>query len=98
MSPIKKLSYKESGVDIKAANTFIESIKKMAEVTLRPETISGIGGFGGLFSLNTHSISNPVLVASTDGVGTKLKIAFLMNSHNTIIFFLYYFSTSKMKP
>ncbi|MDY6863988.1 MAG: phosphoribosylformylglycinamidine cyclo-ligase [Thermodesulfobacteriota bacterium] len=84
MHSIKKLDYKKAGVDINASNSFVESIKKMASTTLRSETISGIGGFGGLFSLHTYSFSNPVLVASTDGVGTKLKIAFLMNTHNTI--------------
>ncbi|MBI4209446.1 MAG: phosphoribosylformylglycinamidine cyclo-ligase [Deltaproteobacteria bacterium] len=80
----KGITYKEAGVDIDKADTFIERIKKSVKATRRSEVISDIGGFGGLFGLNSARYKEPVLVASTDGVGTKLKIAFLMNQHDTI--------------
>ncbi len=80
----KSLTYADAGVDIDKANAFIETIKEIAGKTPRKRVMSEIGGFGGLFSLNTNGIERPVLVSSTDGVGTKLKIAFMMGKHDTI--------------
>ncbi|MBI3590351.1 MAG: phosphoribosylformylglycinamidine cyclo-ligase [Candidatus Melainabacteria bacterium] len=78
-----KLTYKDSGVDIEAGNKTVEYIKPLAKKTYRSEVISGIGGFNGLFKLPT-GYKDPVLVACTDGVGTKLKLAFKLNDHETI--------------
>lgn len=77
-------TYKEAGVDIDTANLFVERIKPLIKTTMRKEVISGIGGFGGLFRCDTTSMKNPVLVSATDGVGTKIKIAQLMDKHDTI--------------
>ncbi|WP_022669166.1 phosphoribosylformylglycinamidine cyclo-ligase [Desulfospira joergensenii] len=78
------LTYADSGVDIDKANELVDRIKDLAKSTPRSGVMGEIGGFGGLFSLNLSNISNPVLVSSTDGVGTKLKIAFQMDKHDTI--------------
>jgi phosphoribosylformylglycinamidine cyclo-ligase len=78
------LTYADSGVDIDRANRLVDRIKDIARSTPRSGVMGEIGGFGGLFSLNLSNISNPVLVSSTDGVGTKLKIAFMMDKHDTI--------------
>jgi len=78
------ITYKDAGVDIESGNRFVKMIKPLVKATYRPEVIADIGGFGGLFSLNTNKYKNPVLVAGTDGVGTKLKIAFLADRHDTI--------------
>jgi phosphoribosylformylglycinamidine cyclo-ligase len=78
------LRYADAGVDIDKANTLVEEIKKIAKKTHRPGAMGEIGGFGGLFSLNTANYEQPVLVSSTDGVGTKLKVAFRMNRHDTV--------------
>jgi phosphoribosylformylglycinamidine cyclo-ligase len=78
------LTYADSGVDIDKANKLVDRIKVLAKSTPRSGVMGEIGGFGGLFSLNLSNISNPVLVSSTDGVGTKLKIAFQMDKHDTI--------------
>ncbi len=78
------ITYKDAGVDIDTANEFVERIKASIKTTARKEVVSGIGGFGGLFRLNTVDIKNPVLVSSTDGVGTKLRIAQMMDKHDTI--------------
>jgi phosphoribosylformylglycinamidine cyclo-ligase len=80
----KKLTYKDAGVDIDRADRFVESLKSIVKPTFRHEVLSGIGGFGSLFALNTTKYHNPILVASTDGVGTKLRIAFMMGKHDTI--------------
>jgi phosphoribosylformylglycinamidine cyclo-ligase len=77
-------TYKDAGVDIDAGNTFVGLIKPFVKATSRPEVISDIGGFGGLFSLNTNKYRNPVLVSGTDGVGTKLKIAMMADRHDTV--------------
>jgi phosphoribosylformylglycinamidine cyclo-ligase len=79
-----KLTYKDAGVDIDTANEFVERIKASIKTTARKEVVSGIGGFGGLFRLNSAGFKNPVLVSSTDGVGTKLRIAQLLDKHDTI--------------
>lgn len=71
----KPLNYKRSGVDIDKANDFVESIKPYAKATRRPEVLAGIGGFGALCRLPGRGYKNPILVSSTDGVGTKLKLA-----------------------
>jgi len=79
----KSLSYKDAGVDIEAGNNLVERIKDTARSTRRPEVLSGLGGFGGLFSLPT-GYKEPVLVSGTDGVGTKLRLAIDCNRHDTI--------------
>ena len=81
---VKKTSYKDAGVDIDKADTFVRSIKPMVESTFRPEVLTKIGGFAGCFSLNLERYKKPILVSSTDGVGTKLKIAFMMDRHDTV--------------
>ena len=80
----KSLTYADAGVDIDKADNLVDDIKKIAQQTSRSGVIGDIGGFGGLFSLNTSNMESPVLVSSTDGVGTKLKIAFMMSKHDTI--------------
>jgi len=81
---VKKFSYKDAGVDIEKGDAFVQAIKPMVESTFRPEVLTKIGGFAGCFSLNLERYKKPILVSSTDGVGTKLKIAFLANRHETI--------------
>lgn len=78
------LTYKKAGVDIDAGNEFVRLIKPLTEATKREGVLGGIGGFGGLFQLDTKKYKDPVLVSGTDGVGTKLKLAFMMNKHDTI--------------
>ncbi len=77
-------NYKEAGVDVHAGYKAVELMKSHVGKTMRPEVLSGIGGFGGLFSLGGMNMKEPVLVSGTDGVGTKLKIAFLMDRHDTV--------------
>jgi phosphoribosylformylglycinamidine cyclo-ligase len=77
-------TYKDAGVDIDTANAFVDRIKPLIKTTARKELLSGIGGFGGLFRFDAAKMKNPILVSSTDGVGTKLKIAQLMDKHDTI--------------
>ena len=84
MSSQKKATYKDAGVDIDAGNRFVEMIKPLVKSTMRPEVMTDIGGFGGLFSLNTDKYKNPTLVSGTDGVGTKLKLAFMLDKHDTV--------------
>jgi len=79
----KNLTYKDSGVDIEAGNKTIDYIKPLAKRTNRKEVLSGVGGFSGLFAI-PQGYKEPVLVASTDGVGTKLKLAFKLNMHETV--------------
>jgi phosphoribosylformylglycinamidine cyclo-ligase len=81
--PIDSLSYRDAGVDIDAGEALVERIKPFAKRTLRPEVLAGIGGFGALVELPKR-YRNPVLVSGTDGVGTKLKLAFLLNRHDTV--------------
>ncbi len=80
----KKMTYADAGVDIDRADAFVQSIKKIVSKTPRAGVMGEIGGFGGLFSLNVDNYQKPVLVSSTDGVGTKLKIAFRTNRHDTV--------------
>lgn len=77
-------AYKKAGVDIAAGNEAVERMKKHVKRTFRPEVMADLGGFGGLFSLNKEKYEEPVLVSGTDGVGTKLKLAFAMDKHDTI--------------
>lgn len=77
-------SYKKAGVDITAGYKAVELMKKHILKTITPGAVSDIGGFGGLYSLDLSNIKDPVLVSGTDGVGTKLKLAFLMNRHSTV--------------
>ncbi len=77
-------SYKDAGVDVTAGYKAVELMKRHVERTRTPGVLSGIGGFGGLFAPDFTGMKEPVLVSGTDGVGTKLKIAFLMNKHDTI--------------
>ena len=79
---MEKMTYKNSGVDIDAGNKSVQLIKDAVKKTYRAEVLGDLGGFGGLFALKNYN--EPVLVSGTDGVGTKLKIAFMMNKHNTI--------------
>src|SRR4026209_2230551 len=78
------MDYKTSGVDIDAGNETVRRIKRLAKATFTPGVLSDIGSFGGLFKLDKTSWKEPVLVSSADGVGTKLKVAFMANRHRTI--------------
>ncbi len=84
LSDRKPITYKDAGVDIDAGNYFVDLIKPLVKETSRPEVLTDIGGFGGLFSLNSNKYQRPTLVAATDGVGTKLKLAFMFNKHDTV--------------
>ena len=77
-------SYAAAGVDITAGYKAVELMKKHIAKTLTEGVCSDVGGFGGLFELDLTGIARPVLVSGTDGVGTKLKIAFLMDNHDTV--------------
>lgn len=77
------MSYRDAGVDIEAGDALVEQIKPYAKRTMRPEVMGGIGGFGSLFEV-PKKFKHPVLVSGTDGVGTKLKLAFQLNKHDTV--------------
>ncbi|MDQ3027982.1 MAG: phosphoribosylformylglycinamidine cyclo-ligase [Pseudomonadota bacterium] len=78
-----QLTYRDAGVNIEAGDALVERIKPFAAKTMRPEVLQGIGGFGALFEVS-KKYKNPVMVSGTDGVGTKLKLAFRMKKHDTI--------------
>ena len=80
---MERMTYKDSGVDIDAGNESVQLIKESVRATYRPEVLGDLGGFGGLFRLS-DKYKEPVLVSGTDGVGTKLKLAFLLDKHDTI--------------
>lgn len=80
----EKMTYADAGVDIDAGNYSVQLIKDSVKATYRPEVLGDLGGFGGLFALNSGKYKEPVLVSGTDGVGTKLKLAFLLDKHDTI--------------
>ena len=77
-------AYQQAGVNIRAGDEAVERIKIHARSTHRPEVIGGLGGFGGLFALNVQKYREPILVSGTDGVGTKLKLAFELDHHETV--------------
>jgi len=77
-------TYRQAGVNIEAGNEFVRRITPLVRSTFRPEVLTDLGGFGGLFRFQADRYAEPVLVSGTDGVGTKLKIAFLMNRHDTV--------------
>ena len=77
-------SYREAGVDVTAGYKAVELMKKHVARTQTPGVVSGIGGFGGLFQPDLTGMKEPVLVSGTDGVGTKLKLAFMMDKHDTV--------------
>ncbi|NWF57008.1 MAG: phosphoribosylformylglycinamidine cyclo-ligase [Syntrophaceae bacterium] len=80
----KRMTYRGAGVDIDAGNKFVDLIRPLVRKTFRPEVVTDIGGFGGLFALQAKKYRNPILVSSTDGVGTKLKVAFMTGKHDTV--------------
>ena len=80
----EKLSYRDAGVDIDAGNALIDRIKPLTRGTMRDGVLTDVGGFGGLFGIDTERYPQPVLVSGTDGVGTKLKLAFELDLHDTI--------------
>lgn len=80
----KAATYKDAGVDIDAGDALVERIKPLAKMTRRTGSMDGLGGFGALFDLKKTGYKDPLLVSSTDGVGTKLKIAHLLDTHDTI--------------
>jgi phosphoribosylformylglycinamidine cyclo-ligase len=82
-TPIPAMTYASAGVDIDAGDALVERVKPFAKRTLRPEVLGGIGGFGALMSLPAK-YKEPILVSGTDGVGTKLKLAFALNKHDTV--------------
>ena len=77
-------SYKDAGVDVTAGYKAVELMKQYVARTTTKGVLDGIGGFGGLFELDMTGINKPVLVSGTDGVGTKIKIAFLLDKHDTV--------------
>lgn len=77
-------AYKQAGVDIEAGYRAVSLMKPHVQKTMRPEVLGGLGGFGGMFDLSKLGYKEPVLVSGTDGVGTKLKVAFMMDRHDTI--------------
>ena len=82
--PKNSLSYRDAGVDIDAGNELVERIKPAVKNTMRPEVLTGLGGFGALFELDLNKWRNPLLVSGTDGVGTKLMLARQLGRHDTI--------------
>ena len=80
----KGWTYRQAGVDIRAGGLAVKKIAPLAALTVRPGVIGGVGGFGGLFRFPARKYRSPVLVAATDGVGTKLKIAFALDRHDTV--------------
>ncbi len=84
MEKKNKLTYKKAGVDIDEGDRFVDLISPLVKRTFRPEVMTDIGSFGALFRINNKKYKNPVLVSGTDGVGTKLKVAFLTDRHDTV--------------
>src|SRR5438309_4029848 len=81
---MKQKAYARAGVDIDLGNRVKATLPRLLAATRRPEVLGKVGGFGGLFALDVKKYREPVLVSSTDGVGTKLKLAFAMDRHDTI--------------
>ena len=84
MNQTKSVTYRDAGVDIDAGNRLVERIKPLVKATHRAGVLGGIGGFGGLFQLDTKKFAEPVLVSGTDGVGTKLRLAIDLGIHDTV--------------
>lgn len=84
MEKKRKLTYKKSGVDIDEGDRFVDLIGPIVKKTFRPEVMTDIGSFSALFGINSKKYANPVLVSGTDGVGTKLKVAFVADRHDTV--------------
>ena len=80
----EEMDYRKAGVDIEAGEAAVERIKGLARSTFRPEVMKDLGGFGGLFALDLKEVKDPVLVSGCDGVGTKLKVAFAVERHDTV--------------
>ncbi|MBU2063493.1 MAG: phosphoribosylformylglycinamidine cyclo-ligase [Candidatus Omnitrophica bacterium] len=80
----KAMTYKQAGVDIEQANLFVGDISRLVRSTFSPHVLTGLGGFGGCFSLEKLRYRKPVLVSSADGVGTKIKVAMIAGKHNTV--------------
>src|ERR1700743_2565650 len=78
------VTYRDAGVDIEAGDALVEAIKPLAKATTRAGVMGGLGGFGALFDLKAAGFTDPVLVSTTDGVGTKLKIAIETGIHDTV--------------
>ena len=79
------MDYKKAGVDIEAGYRSVELMKEHVKKTMRPEVLGGLGGFSGAFSMAAvKDMENPILLSGTDGVGTKIKLAFLLDKHDTI--------------
>lgn len=81
---VRSNAYREAGVDIDLATSLLQQVKGRIALTQRPEVLAPVGGFGGLFKLDLSAYSHPVMVTSIDGVGTKLKVAAMMNRHDTV--------------
>lgn len=79
-----KITYKDAGVNIEAGDKFVKRLSGLVQRTMRPEVLSGVGPFSALFKLDTAKYREPVLVSGTDGVGTKLKVAFMADVHDTV--------------
>src|ERR1700756_4217220 len=84
MAGARNARYKQAGVDIDAGNALVERIKPAAKATARKGVVGGLGGFGALFDLKAAGFKDPLLVAATDGVGTKLKLAMEAGVHDTV--------------
>jgi phosphoribosylformylglycinamidine cyclo-ligase len=84
MKKTKSITYKKAGVDIDEGDRFVDLISPLVRKTFRPEVMADIGSFGALFRVDTKKYRNPVLVSGTDGVGTKLKVAFMADKHDTV--------------
>ncbi|MFO7951744.1 MAG: AIR synthase related protein, partial [Bacillota bacterium] len=80
----EEMDYRKSGVDIDAGEEAVERIKNLADSTARPEVLRGLGGFAGLFAPDFKNLKEPLLVSGCDGVGTKLKVAFAAEKHDTV--------------
>ena len=84
MSDIRPITYRDAGVDIDAGDELVERIKPAVKRSMRPEVLGGLGGFGALVEVPLHRYRQPVMVAGTDGVGTKLRLAIETGRHDTI--------------
>ena len=81
---LEGLTYKNAGVDVDAGNRAVKLMKQHVQSTFQPGVLGKFGGFGGFFRLDVEKYQEPILVSGTDGVGTKLKIAFMLDKHDTI--------------